>query len=34
MNVVIKQFGNVQVAEPCSIIDVILQVKPEELNNF
>ena len=34
MNVNIKQLGNVQVAAPCSIIDLILQAKPEELNNF
>ena len=34
MNVNIKPLGNVQVAAPCSIIDLILQVKPEELNNF
>ncbi len=34
MNVTIKQLGNVQAAAPCSIIDLILQVKPEELNNY
>ena len=34
MNVNIKQLGNVQADAPCSIIDLILKVKPEELNNF
>ena len=34
MNVNIKQLGNVQADAPCSIIDLILKVKPEELNNY
>ena len=34
MNVTIKQLGLVEAAAPCSIIDLILQVKPEELNNY
>ncbi len=34
MNVNIKPLGSVQMAAPSSIIDMILQLKPEELNNF
>ena len=34
MNITVNPLGNVQVAEPCSIIDLILKIKPEELNNF
>ncbi len=34
MNVSLKQLGMVSVASPSSIIDLILQVKPGELNNF
>ena len=34
MNVNIKQLGMIQEASPCSIIDLILKVKPEELNNY
>ena len=34
MNVNIKQLGLVEVASPCSIIDLILQKKPEMLNEF
>ena len=34
MNVNIKQLGMVQEASPCSIIDMILKLKPEELNNY
>ena len=34
MKVTIKQLGSLEVAEPRSIIDLILQIKPEELNNF
>ena len=34
MNVNIKPLGMIQVAEPCSIIDMILKLKPEELNNY
>ncbi len=34
MNVTIKQLGMVEVASPCSIIDLILQKKPEDLNNY
>ena len=34
MNINIKPLGMVEVASPCSIIDLILQVKPEQLNDF
>ena len=34
MNITIKQLGSVEVASPCSIIDLILQKKPEQLNEF
>ena len=34
MKVNIKQLGLVEVASPCSIIDLILQKKPEDLNNY
>lgn len=34
MEISLKQLGMVSVSSPCSIIDLILQVKPGELNNF
>ncbi len=34
MNVVFKNLGSVQVDSPCTIIDLILQRKPDELNNY
>ena len=34
MNINIKPLGNIQEASPCSIIDMILKLKPEELNNY
>ena len=34
MNVNIKPLGNVQMEAPSSIIDMILKLKPEELNNY
>ena len=34
MNVNIKPLGTIQEASPCSIIDMILKLKPEELNNY
>ena len=34
MNINIKPLGVYQEASPCSIIDMILKLKPEELNNY
>ena len=34
MKVDIKQLGLVEMDSPCSIIDLILQKKPEDLNNY
>ena len=34
MNVVFKNLGSIQVDSLCSIIDLILQIKPDELNNY
>lgn len=34
MEVIIKQLGTVKLDSPCSIIDLILQIKPDELNNY
>lgn len=34
MNISLKQLGVISVPSPCSVIDLILQVKPGELNNF
>ena len=34
MKLNVKQLGLLEVASPCSIIDIILQNKPEDLNNY
>ena len=34
MKMNVKPLGMLEVAEPCSIIDLILQNKPEDLNNY
>ena len=34
MNISLKPLGDISVSTPTSIIDLILQIKPGELNNF